>query len=246
MKPTLRVIQVVFAVVVLAGAGLAAVVLRDSAEMEVIASFTTDLGPRSPEQRHNILRAAARVDGVMVKPGEEFSFNRRVGLCGVEQGYERAPAIIAGEMRDTWGGGVCQVSSTLYNAALLANLKITERHPHSRRASSVPPGRDATTAFGVADLRFVNTTGAPIRIVARETAGRLSVKIMGDERARADVEVFTEPGGLARVGGARGVQSGQLTVSTYRVVRGSGGESSRELVSNDTYLGAASGPAVTR
>ena len=69
-----------------------------------IAAFTTDLGPRSVEQRHNIARAAARLDGVVIKPGAEFSFNRTVGQCGVEQGYELAPAIVAGEVRKTGVG----------------------------------------------------------------------------------------------------------------------------------------------
>lgn len=231
-----KLIYAFFALAVFAGAGVTAIVLRESTSLHPIATFTTDLAPRSVEQKYNIARAAARLDGIMVKPGAEFSFNRTVGQCGVEQGYELAPAIVAGEMRKSWGGGVCQVSSTLYNAALLADLKITERRAHSRGVSSVPPGRDATTAFGIADLRFVNTTGALVRIRAAIIGSRLTIGLMGESRARPDVAIVTENSGGA----------GHQTVIAYRVIHSPGGEERRELISTDTYLGAAASPATTR
>lgn len=215
---------IIFASAVFAGLGLAATALWNTASMEVIASYTTDLAPRSREQRHNITRAASAINGLRISPGEEFSFNRVVGRCGVEQGYQKAPAIVSGVMREEWGGGVCQVSSTLYNAALIANLKITQRQPHSRRVSSVPPGRDAAIAFGVSDLRFVNNTGSPIRILALASENRLTVSIEG------------KPGGLkvvieTDISRSRGMACAQV----FRVISGSGAKYNRELISVDEY-----------
>lgn len=224
MKSRFKMIYIVFSSAVFAGLGLAALALWNTAAMEVIASYTTDLAPRSPAQKHNILRAASLINGLRIRPGEEFSFNRAVGQCGVEQGFQKAPAIVSGMMRDEWGGGVCQVSSTLYNAALIANLKITERHPHSRKVSSVPPGRDAAAAFGVSDLRFINNTGSPIRIVAAANASRLTVSFEG-KPSGLDVAIETN------ISRGRGMASAQV----FRVVSGSGKKYNRELISIDEY-----------
>jgi vancomycin resistance protein YoaR len=215
----------VFFALVALFASFVALALVDSNSLRTIASFSTDLSTRGDEQRHNILRAASRIDGVVVKPGAKFSFNDAVGLCRVAQGYERALTIIDGELRPAWGGGVCQVSSTLYNAALLANLKVTQRRAHSRLVRSVPPGRDATTAFGIADLRFVNTTHFPIRIISRASATRLVVSILGKSDPNTTVEIVTES-----------IDTNACeTVLTYRIVRKAGEVIKRELISKDTY-----------
>ena len=231
----------VFAVAVVLCAGFAAVALVHSNSQRELASFSTDLAPRDGAQRHNIVRAASKIDGTVLRPGMEFSFNKTVGLCGVAQGYERAPTIIDGELRPAWGGGVCQVSSTLYNAALLANLKITERHAHSRRVRSVPPGRDATTAFGIADLRFVNTTASPITIRTKSSRTRLTISILGkgDPEIAADVRTEVIRPSVRAAGGrwSRTLDSSRHgdTVLTYRIVTREGTEISRELISKDIH-----------
>lgn len=229
MTHNVKTIFAILVVIIIAGAGIAAVALWDSAYVSKIASFSTDLAPRTPQQRHNILRAASKINGMLIRPGEEFSFNKAVGLCGVEQGFERAPTIVAGELRPEWGGGVCQVSSTLYNAALLAGLSITERHAHSRRVSSVPPGRDATTAFGIADLKFVNTTGNAIRIKASATRTRLAISILGKSREKSNIQIITQilSRGRSTIGGE--------TVLTYRLTPLADGSFRRDLISNDLY-----------
>ena len=229
MTHAMKTIFAILATVVVAGAGIAALALLDSASVSEIASFSTDLAPRTPQQRHNILRAASKIDGMLIRPGEEFSFNKAVGLCGVEQGFERAPTIVAGELRPEWGGGVCQVSSTLYNAALLAGLKITERHAHSRRVSSVPPGRDATTAFGVSDLKFVNATGRPIRIIVSATRTRLAIAILGKSGQNSNIQIVTQSlsRGRSNIGGEN--------VLTYRLTPSADGSFRRDLISNDVY-----------
>lgn len=243
-----RLIYTAFVIVVLACSGIVAGVLVDTSSMREIAAFSTDIASRTPEQLHNIRRAAMRIDGVVLRPGEEFSFNREVGLCGVAQGYERAPTIVDGELRPSWGGGVCQVSSTLYNAALLADLKVTERHAHSRPVSSVPPGRDATAAFGVADLRFVNTTSSLIKLAADSSGTRLSIRVLGKARPDVNVDIETQV-----IRGATGWASGRggfhtrldssiegPTVRIYRTVSKGGRTIKRELISSDTYAGPAS------
>lgn len=221
--------------------------LVDYSSTVVLASFSTDLSARSPDQLHNIRRASAAIDGAVVKPETEFSFNAAVGLCGVARGYRQAPAIVDGEMRPSWGGGVCQVSSTLYNAALLAGLDVTERHAHSRRVSSVPPGRDATTAFGIADLRFVNTTGRPIRLRVSVSGSRLTASVIGAGRGQDQIEILTRsrPGARTRapgsISGSYDASVEGTVVETYRVVRRHNIETRRELVSRDVYAA----PAVT-
>ena len=244
MSRRARVCYGAFLVVVVLCAGFAAAALVQSNSQRILASFSTDLAPRSPAQRHNILRAASKIDGIVLTPGREFSFNKTVGLCGVVQGYERAPTIIDGELRPEWGGGVCQVSSTLYNAALLANLRVTERHAHSRPVSSVPPGRDATTAFGIADLRLVNTTDSPITIRAKASQTRLTISIRGkgDPKVGAELrtEVIRNSVRAARPHSSRSFRTLDSsrhgdTVLTYRIVTREGTETCRELISKDVY-----------
>jgi vancomycin resistance protein VanW len=137
---------------------LAAGAFRALPQETVLTGFVTPLAGRSVSQRHNALLAAARLDGARIEPGQMFSFNERVGTFSRDQGYRKAP---------DWGGGVCQVSTTLYNAALLADLDIVERHRHRFCPSYVPPGRDAAVAFSDIDLRFRNPHPYPVWIKAR-------------------------------------------------------------------------------
>ena len=232
------------AAAVLGCAAAAAVGLVSANSLRTLAAFSTDMSARSIEQRHNITRAAAAVDGIVLRPGAEFSFNRAVGVCGAARGYRLAPAIVDGELRSEWGGGVCQVSSTLYNAALLAGLPITERHAHSRPVSSVPPGRDAASAFGIADLRFVNDSGSLMKIAASVRGNRLTISILGRLAAPREVDVYTRTQGRS-ASRARGLIAGghyvldacahDETVLTYRVIREGRRPAVRELVSSDVY-----------
>ncbi|NLW02568.1 MAG: hypothetical protein GX027_04800 [Clostridiaceae bacterium] len=131
----------------------------------VSTSFTTD-SPNNMNRGTNIRLAAKAIDGTVVFPGEEFSFNGIVGPRTPDKGYVIAHIFSEGQVRDGYGGGVCQVSTTLYDAALLANLKITERHNHMFTVGYVPLGMDAAVSYGYADLKFINSTDYPIRIEA--------------------------------------------------------------------------------
>ena len=106
---------------------------------------------------NNIEIACASISGTELKAGEEFSFNRAVGKRSSERGYKDAPIIFHGEKSYGIGGGVCQVSTTLYMAAVNAGLKVTERHKHSESVAYAP-GTDATVVYGEKDMRFINNT----------------------------------------------------------------------------------------
>lgn len=132
-------------------------------------------------QRHtNISLAAAAINNSVVWPQEEFSFNEIVGPRTPERGYMPAPVILQGASNFDYGGGVCQVSSTVYNAALAAGLPIIERHPHSRPVRYVPFNRDATVNFGYLDLRIRNDTNSPIIIKSGVDQGKVWVSILGE------------------------------------------------------------------
>ncbi len=107
-------------------------------------------------------------------PGETFSFCGVVGECTVPKGYQEANVFENGAIAKGIGGGVCQVSTTLYNAALLAGMKITERHPHSMKVGYIPQGRDATFSYGYMDLKFVNPYDHPVKIIAEVQNGKVT------------------------------------------------------------------------
>jgi vancomycin resistance protein YoaR len=146
-----------------------------------LAAYVTDLSARTPEQRRNIAKAAASLQGRVLQSGEVFSFNDAAGPYTAERGYLpersfRGKALIVED-----GGGVCQVASTLYNAAQAAGLTILERTPHSQQVSSVPAGRDAAVAYGVVDLKISNGHPFPIKMVSREQGTHLLIEIWGKE-----------------------------------------------------------------
>ena len=130
-----------------------------------IATYATTLYG-SPARVNNIRLAAARINYQLVLPGETFSFWGVVGEPTYAQGYQDAPIIVGQEFVPGIGGGICQVSSTLYNAALKAGLEVIERHGHSRPVDYVPPGRDATVFFDSLDFKFRNDADGPLIVRA--------------------------------------------------------------------------------
>ena len=132
-------------------------------KIELIASFYTYYGESSANRKHNVKLASNLIDGYVLAPEEEFSFNEVVGQRTEARGFKTAYIIKDGEFVEGVGGGVCQVSSTLYNAVLLADLTITRVQAHSLPVSYVAPSFDAMVSSG-SDFRFVNTLSAPITI----------------------------------------------------------------------------------
>ncbi|MEI6914297.1 MAG: VanW family protein [Armatimonadota bacterium] len=151
--------------------------LRGSNCPHVLGAYSTTLEGRSPEQLANIRKAVRLLNFRQVLPGCEFSTCQALGPTTADRGWKKAHAIIGDAMEDAVAGGICQVSSTLYNAVLLSGMKIIERHAHSRPVQSVPAGRDATVAWGIADLKFKNTISIPVTIRSSVTGERLTIQV---------------------------------------------------------------------
>ena len=157
-----------------------------------MASFATSLKGRTPGQRHNAMLSANELDGAVIPPGGVFSFNKRVKGWSADEGYVKAPVSFDGELIRAYGGGLCQTSTTLYNAALLAGLPIVERHKHVFAAHYAQPGRDAAVAQEEIDLRFRNPHGWPVRIEASARGDRLLVRLVGSEKPKMKVRIITQ------------------------------------------------------
>ncbi len=146
----------------------------------VLSFFVTQLN-NNQNRSINIQKAAELIDGTVLMPGEVFSFNDRVGERTRENGFTLAPVISRKQMVNDIGGGICQVASTLYNAAALAGLSILERHPHSLNVKYVPNGQDAAVLYGSLDLKVQNDKSNPIRISTMIQDNQLMVTILGNQ-----------------------------------------------------------------
>lgn len=141
-----------------------------------IAEFSSNIYDKDENRVHNITLAISKINGVIVKKDETFSFNHTIGPMGLEQGFKEAIGFDTnGEKIKMPGGGMCQISSTIYNAALIANLEIVERHPHSRRVYYVPKDKDATVYYDTLDFKFKNTTGEDIKVLATNTESNVTI-----------------------------------------------------------------------
>lgn len=147
---------------------------------KLIARFSTYYGDSKPNRKDNVALACRKIDGTVLYPEDEFSFNDIVGARTVENGFKSAYIIKDGEFVEGIGGGVCQVSSTLYNCALLANLTITCVRAHSLPVSYVAPSFDAMVSTA-SDLRFVNTLSSPVTIKMIADGKYLKAEMYGME-----------------------------------------------------------------
>ena len=162
------------------------------------AEFYTNYSSSSQERKNNIALAVKTLNNTFVDVGGEFSFNRTVGPRTEKRGYKTAKIIVNGKFTDGVGGGVCQVSTTLYNAVLLAGLRVSEYHPHSLPVSYVAPSFDAMVNSGSADLRFINNTHNPVIIQAFADGTTLKIRILGESMKeryirQSDVLEYIEP-----------------------------------------------------
>ncbi|MBY7143819.1 VanW family protein [Virgibacillus sp. NKC19-3] len=146
-----------------------------------IGSYVTTFKEGNAERSHNIELAAEAINNVVVFSGKTFSFNEVVGERTEERGYMRAPVIVKGELAEDVGGGICQVSSTLYNAVDLEGIEIVERYEHSRSVPYVPPGRDATVSWWGPDFAFKNTYNQPILLRAKAENGNMVVRVYASD-----------------------------------------------------------------
>ncbi len=198
----------------------------------------------------NLILAAGKINGTVLLPGEEFSYNGVVGKRTVEAGYKNAATYSNGQVVDDIGGGICQISSTLYDAAVFANMDITVRRNHQFVTSYLPAGKDATVVWGSQDFKFKNSRKYPVRITATVSGGVATVQIWGvKEDVEYDISIETKqistikyttqyvedpslPAGTQKVtqAGANGRK-----VQAYKVMKLNGQVVSRTLLSTDTY-----------
>ena len=147
---------------------------------DVLGTATTYYGS-SYERNTNVEVGASKINGTLIMPGETFSVTAAVTPFNADNGYYPAPSYESGQVVDTYGGGICQVSTTLYNAVLKAELQVDERHNHTMLVSYVDPSKDAAIAEGLMDFIFTNNTDAPIYIYGVGYQGTLNFTIYGHE-----------------------------------------------------------------
>ncbi len=145
------------------------------------SAFTTYFPYSSSERKHNIRLATSKINGTKIPPNKGFSFNQTVGARTEENGFKTAKIILDGSFVDGVGGGVCQVSTTLYNSAILSGLTISERHSHSLAVSYVEPSFDAMVNSTASDFKFINNTDSDLYISAFADEEKVTFKIYGSK-----------------------------------------------------------------
>ena len=201
--------------------------LDSGAFPDQLSSFTTNYGTGDVNRNTNIAIAARSINSVVVMPGETFSYNDLIGECSTRTGYRESTIYLNGELSKGVGGGICQVSTTLYNAVLRANLEIVERRNHSLRVTYVPAGHDAMVSIGSQDFKFKNNRNYPIKVVAFVGTGSITCQIHGLKNdTEYDVKLASTT--LENTDTKQKVQ-------TYKILYLNGKEVSRTLLSTDTY-----------
>ncbi len=158
---------------------------------ECISKFSTNFDPGNKPRVHNIREAANAIDDTILAPGDTFSFNKTVGPRSAETGYLDAPVMVDDDLVPGIGGGICQVSSTLYNAVLLANLKVVARSNHSMAPGYIAAGRDATVAYDYIDFKFRNDGSSHVLIKSVVTNNTITSKVYGHFPSGQEVSIVT-------------------------------------------------------
>ena len=153
---------------------------------DVLGTATTDYSASSAARAQNIVTGTSKINGTLLMPGESFSVTDAVVPFTAENGYELAPSYESGQVVDSYGGGICQVSTTLYNAVLKAELQVDQRSNHTMTVSYVDPSKDAAIAEGLMDLVFTNTLETPVYIAGSAYGGVLNFTIYGEETRPAN------------------------------------------------------------
>jgi len=206
-----------------------------------LGSFSTTLIGSLPARSQNIALAAAAIDGAVLAPGDVFSFNDAVGARTRERGYQMAPVILHETRQLQAGGGVCQVSSTLFVAALVSGLAAVERHRHSSPVDYIPLGEDATISWGVKDLKLRNDLEQRVRIRVEVVGSTLTARFEGETPVESAYDLVTDE---SEIPGEPGLGSAPgREIDVYRVRSVAGREEGRELLHRDVYPPARPGTA---
>lgn len=224
--------------------------LGQEAFPDLLATYSTTYSTGNANRATNIALAVKSVNGYVLMPGETFSYNSTVGERTASRGYKEAGVYLNGEVTTGLGGGICQVSSTLYNAILLANLEIVERSNHTFKPTYVPAGQDATVSWGAPDFKFKNNRNYPIRISASTSNGTILFNVYGlksDDDYQVKIlsyevgsipfstqyqETSSLPSDTQKVSQAG---SNGCKTQTYKVLYKNGAEVSKTLLNSDTY-----------
>lgn len=218
---------------------------------QVLGTLTTTYNPGLIGRTKNVTQAARNINGVILNPGEIFSYNKVVGPRTVARGFSTGTVFTSSGLVEELGGGICQVSSTLYNAVLYADLKIVERRNHMYAVSYVKNSLDATVSYGSIDFKFQNTLNSPIKIATSIGGGKLTVSILGIKENNNRVEIYSNtlssiPFGekitenpQLQPGEKKVTQNGSYGYrsTATRVVKDASGNIIRqETLSSDTYM----------
>jgi vancomycin resistance protein YoaR len=226
------------------------VLAADLAEIDcVLASYTTEFNPNNHNRVQNIILGARNFNNILVRSGEIVSFNDVVGPRLEKYGFKEAPGFINGKLVPDFGGGICQVTSTLYNAVLLANLDIEERTSHCQPPGYVPLGQDATVADNLLDFKFKNNSAYSIYINSEVSDGNVTIYVFGKSGHKPEVKIVAtdkrviEPQTIVKqdqeleLGKEIVETEGQrgFSVTTWRIRNYGGQEAKRELLATDEY-----------
>ena len=217
---------------------------------DLLATFSTNYQASNVSRTTNLKLASNKISGTVILPNEEFSYNKVVGERTISAGYKMAATYSNGQVVDGLGGGICQISSKLYDAVVMANLNVTTRRNHQFVTSYVPAGKDATVVWGAQDFKFVNSRKYPVRIVATVEGGVATVQIWGikeeveynisiETKKVATIEYTTQyvQDASLPVGQQKVIQAGNngRKVEAYKVTKLNGQVVSTTLLSRDTY-----------
>jgi len=217
-----------------------------------LGKYTTDYSSSSADRAYNIKLACEKINGYVLAPGEEFSYNDVVGPRTVERGFRIANVYVGNTVQPGIGGGICQVSSTMYNSVVFADLEITARRNHTLPVSYVPLGRDATVSYGATDFKFKNNTNYPVEIRAIAENGKNTIVIVGtDEHPEREIKIVTSQTGTSSpkviiekdpelLEGEIKIESKGTNGSShisYKVVYENGVEVSRTQLAKSVYAG---------
>ena len=194
---------------------------------DMLSTYSTRYSTSDRDRTTNLQLAASKINGTVLMPGETFSYNQVVGERTIAAGYKEAPIYVQGEVVDGLGGGICQITSTLYNAVLYANLEIVERSNHQFVPSYVTASRDATVVYGSIDFKFKNNRDYPIKLVCSVSGGIAKFDIYG---LRTNNEYEVEISSYVTGSTADSTYS-----EAYRILKQNGQVVSTELLSKDTY-----------
>lgn len=217
---------------------------------DLLGTYSTTFSTSNVNRSTNIRLATKKINGTVIMPGETFSYNQVVGKRTAAAGFKSAAVYVGGEVTTGIGGGICQVSSTLYNSVLLSNLEIVERYNHGFNPGYVPAGRDATVSWGGPDFKFKNSRNYPVKIVSNVSGGKISIQIFGlksDNEYEVEIQSYItsyikyktiqkNDATLAK-GTTKVIQSGSngCRAVAYRILKQNGEVVSKTLLSQDTY-----------